>query len=134
VAPNDFRFRPMKSQAKSRSLALFTVIGLAASALAAALTATAAEPAPQFSPDDVALFIDQHCATCHNDTDKEKDLDITALKFNPQDPKNVRMWRKIYDQTESGEMPPKEKRRPRPAALKEFLGKLGPALEAAESK
>ncbi len=108
--------------------------GLAVSGLTAALTATAAEPAPQFSPDDVALFMDQHCATCHNETDHEKDLDLRALKFDPKDPKNIKMWRKIYDTTESGEMPPKEKRRPRPAQVKEFLGQLGPALEAAEAK
>lgn len=124
----------MNSQATTRSLAPFAVIGFAAAALAAAFTASAADPAPQFSPDDVALFMDQHCATCHNDVDHEKDLDLRALKFDPQDRKNIRMWRKVYDTTESGEMPPKEKRRPRPAQVKEFLATLGPALEAAEAK
>ena len=126
----------MAAHDKHRSVGRFAGIGFGLSLLTALLAAAGTGPSPTaaepFSPEDVALFIDQHCSTCHNDVDKEKDLDITSLKFTPSDPKNLEMWVKIYDQTKSGEMPPKEKRRPRPAALKEFLEKLGPAIEAAK--
>jgi hypothetical protein len=126
----------MKASTPS-SLGRFAVLGFAFSFLTGLLAVAAVELTPTqaaepFTPDDVALFMDQHCTTCHNDVDKEKDLDITALKFTPSDPKNLEMWQKIYDQTKSGEMPPKEKRRPREPQLKEFLEKVGAALEAAK--
>jgi hypothetical protein len=130
----------MSALTKHRSLGIFALTGFGLSVVTALLAAAApgasspsrlaAEP---FTPDDVALFMDQYCATCHNDVDTEGDLDITALKFTPSDPDNLEMWRKVYDQTKSGEMPPKEKRRPREPALKEFLEKVGAAIEAAES-
>src|SRR6185436_19003136 len=94
-----------------------------------ALAARAAEP---FTVEDAALFMDQNCATCHNDVDKEAGLDLTSLKFNPADPTNFAEWVKVHDLTKSGQMPPKEKRRPRPAAVKAFLDPLADSLTAFE--
>jgi hypothetical protein len=123
-----------KSSALGRLAALGFGLSLLTALLAAATTdaVTPAQAGEPFTPDDVALFIDQHCATCHNDVDKEGELDITSLKFTPADPKNLEMWVKIYDTTKSGEMPPKEKRRPREAQVKEFLEKVGAAIESAK--
>ena len=129
----------MNAHNKHRSVGSFAGIGFGLSLLTAILAAAASDalsPSPYaaepFAVEDVALFFDQYCATCHNDVDMEGELDITVLKFTPSDPKNLETWVKIYDQTKSGEMPPKEKRRPRPAAVKEFLEKVGPAIEAAK--
>jgi hypothetical protein len=139
--PNRSKLLLMNTYHTNRPLGIFAALGLTVSILTAMLAAAATDApsssgntAEPFAVEDVALFIDQHCATCHNDTDTEGDLDITALKFTPDDPDNLEAWEKIYDTTESGEMPPKEKRRPREAAKKEFLEKLGAALKIAEAK
>ncbi len=59
-------------------------------------------------------FFENHCQLCHNADDKQGDLDLTSLKFDPSDPENFARWVKVHDRIAAGEMPPK--RRPRPDA------------------
>lgn len=76
-------------------------------------------------------FTEKYCAKCHNDVDKEAGLDLTTLKYAPDDPANFARWIKIHDRLEAGEMPPKGKQRPEPAELEAFLKTLsGPLITA----
>jgi hypothetical protein len=81
-----------------------------------------------FTADEAATFVDQYCSSCHNDVDKEAGLDLTSLTFTPGDPANFALWVKIHDRTKSGEMPPKEKRRPATAAINAFTASLSTSL------
>jgi hypothetical protein len=46
---------------------------------------------------DVRKFIELECADCHDATEKKGGLDLTALPFEPADPKNFAQWVKIHD-------------------------------------
>lgn len=105
-------------------LALAAVLGLA--------PAMAATTPPSPPPRGTADFIEQHCASCHDDVEKKGDLDLTSLAYSPSDPQNHALWVKIFDRVADGEMPPKKKKRPEPAALATFGQSLGDSLAAAE--
>lgn len=83
-------------------------------------------------PRGTEAFIDQHCAGCHDDVEKKGGLDLTALAFTPSDPKNFAKWVTVFDRVADGEMPPKKKQRPEPAALASFTQTLSQALVTAE--
>ena len=76
------------------SLVLCSLVGVAACLVRAA-------PAP------ASAFIEKHCANCHNDADKEGDLDLTALSFVPGDLANFQRWVLVHDRLTAGDMPPK---------------------------
>jgi hypothetical protein len=97
-------------------------------ALAVASTVAAAEP---FAP--AAAFIDKHCASCHNDIDKESGLDLTSLAFTPGDRANLDLWVRIHDRVQAGEMPPAKKPRPAPADATAFLAALARPITAYEN-
>ncbi len=77
-------------------------------------------------------FIEKHCAGCHNDTDKEAGLDLTALAYTPGDRANFERWVRIHDRVEGGEMPPSKKPRPAATDLEAFVGSLRSTLTADE--
>ena len=83
-------------------------------------------------PPKVAAFIDQRCADCHDDEEKKGGLDLTALKFAPEDPKNFATWVKVYDRVMADEMPPKKKPRPDKKELAQFTRALSTSLIVAE--
>jgi hypothetical protein len=102
------------------------------SLLAVVLTAApiaAVAAAPFTGAED---FIDRHCSSCHNDVDKEAGLDLTTQSFSPSDPANFATWVKVHDRVQSGEMPPREKKRPAAAEQSAFLQGLGTTLTKAE--
>ncbi len=120
VHPHDhFRVRDLKSFA------------MGAAALLSVSTGEGATPAST-QPAATAVFIDRHCASCHDDVEKKGDLDLTALALNPADPKNFAAWVKVHDRVESGEMPPKKKKRPATGELEKFIGTLTAELTTAE--
>lgn len=57
-------------------------------------------------------FIEQHCADCHDATDKKGGLDLTALKADFTNAENFVRWVKVHDAIAGGGMPPKKKARP----------------------
>jgi len=73
-------------------------------------------------------FTDVYCAKCHNDVVTEGGLDLASLAFDPANPANATTWIKIHDRLESGEMPPKDKRRPEPAERGAVLERIAGAL------
>lgn len=79
-------------------------------------------------------FLEQHCYDCHDADSKKGGLDLTALPFYPDDPKNLATWVKVYDRTHDDEMPPrKKKERPEPAARDTFLQSLADPLRTADA-
>jgi hypothetical protein len=81
---------------------------------------------------DLFAFTDKHCSSCHNDVDKEGGLDLTTMKYSPEEAANFLTWVKVHDRVQAGEMPPKEKKRPTPAELGGFVKNLGASLTAAD--
>ncbi|HTO03733.1 MAG TPA: DUF1587 domain-containing protein, partial [Opitutus sp.] len=83
-------------------------------------------------PTAVEEFIDQRCSSCHNDEDKKGGLDLGSLIFDPANSNDFAKWIKVHDRVAAGEMPPKEKRRPKQDELAAFLGDLSTTLTSAE--
>jgi hypothetical protein len=81
-------------------------------------------------PEQAAAFTEKYCANCHNDVDKEANLDLTSLKYTPDDTANFLHWVKVHDRLEAGEMPPREKKRPDASELSVFLKDLSANLVA----
>lgn len=73
-------------------------------------------------------FLDAHCYECHDDIAPEADLDLSGLKFDPQDPANIATWERVFRKVHEGEMPPKENKRPPGADIEGFLQTLGDPL------
>ncbi len=92
-----------------------------------ASASTAAE-----TPRGTASFIDQHCAGCHDDTEKKGGLDLTSLAFQPDRAANVETWIKVHDRVVAGEMPPKKKPRPAADELTAFTGAIARELVSHE--
>jgi hypothetical protein len=107
---------------------LFVASGLS---LAVSAVALAASPPPALSA-STATFIESYCANCHDDVEKKGGLDLTSLAFKPDDPKNLATWIEIHDRVQSGEMPPKGKKRGSGAELETFLRRLAAPLVQAE--
>lgn len=77
-------------------------------------------------------FIDDHCASCHDDVEKKAGLDLTSLTFDPNDARNLAHWVKVHDRVLAGEMPPKKKRRPEQEELGAFSQSIASSVIAAE--
>ena len=80
----------------------------------------------QFAP-----FAKRHCFTCHGNRRQRGDLNLEALtpRFDAGD---LPLWTRLYDRIESGEMPPKKRRRPPADSVQSVLGELAAGLEAAD--
>jgi hypothetical protein len=61
---------------------------------------------------DTAAYLKAHCVSCHDGETKKGGLDLTALKFEPAKPDNFARWVRVHDRIESGEMPPRSRKRP----------------------
>jgi mono/diheme cytochrome c family protein len=81
---------------------------------------------------EARAFIDKHCAECHDAETKKAGLDLTALKYSPEEKANFETWVKIHDRVEAGEMPPKKKARPDSASLSAFLKNVAANLTDSE--
>lgn len=126
--PSTARFETSRSGMRSNSIVRFgsLVVALALWSI----------PALRASPLEIQAetFTDKYCANCHNDVDKEAELDLTSLKYQPADPANFQQWVKVYDRLAAGEMPPKKKKRPDATELESFLTTLGSTLAAFEKE
>jgi len=70
------------------------------------------------------LLLNQHCYECHDEVTKKGGLDLTALEWQPEVAENLRLWTKLHDLVERGEMPPAKKERPAADLLAGFLETL----------
>jgi hypothetical protein len=83
-------------------------------------------------PEIIPTFIDQHCASCHDDLEKEADLDLWTLSEEPISNKNLGTWIHAFDRLRLGEMPPEEKTPPAESDKAQFLGALSTSIIEAE--
>ena len=86
---------------------------------------------PTGNAEPVAFF-EAHCYDCHDADTHKGNLDLTALKRDFADPEAFARWAKVYDRTESGEMPPKKKPRPPAEELKAAIAWLNETLVNAD--
>ena len=61
--------------------------------------------------DALAPLVEASCIDCH-DADTDTGLNFEKLGHDLSDTATFRQWLKIFDQVDSGEMPPKKKKRP----------------------
>ncbi len=62
--------------------------------------------------DEPPEFFAAHCFDCHDADQKKGGLDLASLAFEPSDPENFAVWRKVHDRIAAGEMPPRQRARP----------------------
>lgn len=67
-------------------------------------------PVSGSKPDILHNLAINHCLDCHDD-ETETRLDMDTLGFDLEDPDQFRFWEAIYDQIDSGAMPPAKKPR-----------------------
>ena len=83
---------------------------------------------------EVRQFLDTHCADCHDADGKKGGFSLDQLDAGHAGPDQLGLMVRLYDQTVSGEMPPKKKAQPTPEARKAFLAELGTTLLAKETE
>jgi Protein of unknown function (DUF1592)/Protein of unknown function (DUF1588)/Protein of unknown function (DUF1585)/Protein of unknown function (DUF1587)/Protein of unknown function (DUF1595)/Planctomycete cytochrome C len=88
----------------------------------------------QSADTEIFGFTEEYCSSCHNDVDKAGGLDLTTLKYAPGDSGNFLTWVKVHDRVRSSEMPPKQRSRPNPADVAEFVKGLSASLTAADKQ
>ncbi len=115
-----------------RSIVLLGV-GLCLGFLPAAASRAAEVKKPDpFYAKEIRPFLETHCFDCHGE-DKAKGglrLDTLATDFDAVD--KARVWTKVLDRMESGEMPPKKEPRPAPEELARTVKWLNGNLLAAD--
>ena len=107
------------------------VLALGGWGIAAALPLHAA---PGLAEAEAFAFTDRYCSSCHNDVDREGGLDLTSLKYAPNDRDNFLTWVKVHDRVQAGEMPPKEKKRPATTDVTSFVKVVASALTGYEQE
>jgi len=100
--------------------------------LAAGPAAFAAKPAP-LNYARLKPFLETHCIDCHDAELNKGGLDLDALGHDLSDPATLSKWVRIQDRVESGEMPPKKKKRPSGAELIAFIEPLVDSLTEAHA-
>jgi hypothetical protein len=74
----------------------------------------------------------QHCEKCHSGEKPKGHFAVADLTDNFSEPKNREHWLNVWDQLNSGEMPPKEKPRPTAEELKTVMEWISKRADAAE--
>ncbi len=67
-------------------------------------------------------FLEQHCFECHDDLSEKGGLNLVDLPFALMDQENFNQWVRVFDQIDSGAMPPKDKPKPDSTAFLQQLG------------
>ena len=78
---------------------------------------------------DVLPFIEETCIDCH-DEETETRLDFTKTSLDLSDKRSFHTWVSIFDKIESGEMPPRKKRRADFQKKQKAMAFLGKELSA----
>ncbi len=104
------------------STLLAGLIGMVAATLADGATARSFEA-------DVAPLLKGSCLACHSDgTGALNSLNLQRLGFDLADPDTFRLWAKVFDRVERGDMPPAGTPQPDQAILEPALASLQGAL------
>ena len=76
-------------------------------------------------------FIQRNCLECHDRETAKGDTILEGFERKLSDPANAGAWERIYDQVESGRMPPAKKAQPEPGERRDFLLDLAGQLNRA---
>jgi len=106
-----------------KRLRIFALISFAPCLIA---SAGAAELGGKLEP-----MFEEHCYDCHDGDAKKGGLDLTTLKWKPDDLEALQQWTKVFDKVERGDMPPKKKERPPTEVNSAFLKALHDELYGA---
>lgn len=80
-------------------------------------------------------FLQQHCHECHGPTKAKADLDLTKFKDESRLLQDLKTWRSVLQQVNTGEMPPKKARsHPSAADVTAFNAAVEGAIAKAQSK
>ena len=90
--------------------------------------ATAAGPGADAK--SVIAFVDAHCMRCHGKEDPEGDISLHTLSPDPKSPKEIEIWKKIYEQLDSGQMPPRKAKQPSPVDRRHAIASVKSTLKA----
>ncbi len=86
------------------------------------------------APKALTAFFSEHCFDCHDDELQKGKLNLLDLAFEPGEPSNFKIWERIHDRVQSGEMPPKKKARPEKELQRAFLKDLKKPLLVADRR
>src|SRR5215218_6556664 len=71
---------------------------------------------PELYAKEIRPFLERHCFDCHGEDTVKAGLRLDTLAPDFAVADKVRLWTRILDRMEAGEMPPKKKERPPVAA------------------
>src|SRR5476651_2392366 len=82
--------------------------------LAPALLAEQAGPAtgPVTLKDHIKPVLEKYCFDCHNDKKQKGDVNLLSVVDNPKLEENRKVWEKVAEMVEGGDMPPEKKPQP----------------------
>ncbi|TWT94669.1 DUF1592 domain-containing protein [Stieleria varia] len=83
---------------------------------------------------EVPVFIQQHCADCHDGGESEGGFEFTQLNGPLADEAVFAKWERVFDRTEQHEMPPADAVQPSQAERDVFLDELRKPLAEAHAK
>lgn len=81
---------------------------------------------------DQAGFLRTYCVDCHNGPEAEAKLDLSTLKWEPENRTTFTRWVKVYDKLHAGEMPPPDVPSPTAKERAAVLQSLAKQLKAAD--
>ncbi|MEI7823101.1 MAG: DUF1588 domain-containing protein, partial [Verrucomicrobiota bacterium] len=90
--------------------------------------ATAAGPGADAK--SVIAFVDAHCMRCHGKEDPEGEISLHTLSPDPKSPKEIEIWKKIFEQLDSGQMPPRKAKQPSPVDRRHAIASVKSTLKA----
>lgn len=70
------------------------------------------QPATAEAGSHASAFVRRYCVSCHGDTKPEAGLSLSLLTGEPRTPAELLVWRKVFEQLESGVMPPEDADQP----------------------
>ncbi|MFT5467404.1 MAG: hypothetical protein ACI8UO_002508 [Verrucomicrobiales bacterium] len=99
-------------------------MNLARTLILCSLCLTCASAAAEVGPEPLR-FVETHCIECHDDVSAKGDFQIDLLSANLADESNHKLWARVLERVQNGEMPPaKEKDQPAPAERSSVLQAL----------
>jgi mono/diheme cytochrome c family protein len=80
----------------------------------------------------VKPFFTEHCTACHGEKKQKGDLRVDNLRVDFDSPKIMAHWEEIMNRINSGDMPPDDEKRPKPADIARVSEWIAGQLHEAE--
>ena len=78
----------------------------------------------------VRSFLDTHCIRCHGEKKSKGDVTLHKLSTASKAATDLSVWKKVFEQLESGEMPPEESKQPTTAGRQQAMISIKNTLKA----